>query len=75
MFDLRPYYIEKKLKLRQPMYSETSSYGHMGRVPTVVKKRFTDKFGKSIEKNVEIFTWEKLDYVDKLKQEFKLLWM
>ena len=73
MFDLRPYYIEKKLKLRQPMYSETSSYGHMGRVPTVVKKRFTDKSGKSIEKNVELFTWEKLDYVDKLKQEFKLL--
>tara|TARA_B100000579_G_scaffold418934_1_gene417017 strand:- start:843 stop:2096 length:1254 start_codon:yes stop_codon:yes gene_type:complete len=72
IFDLRPYHIEKRLKLRQPIYMETSSYGHMGRVPTIVKKTFTDKSGKTIEKDVELFTWEKLDYVEILKKEFKL---
>ena len=72
IFDMRPYYIEKRLKLREPIYLETASYGHMGKDPKVVKKEFTDKFGNSIVKEVELFTWEKLDYVDKLKIEFNI---
>ena len=73
IFDLRPYHIERRLKLRQPIYMETSSYGHMGRVPAIVKKKFTDKLGNTLKKEVELFTWEKLDYVDKLKKQFKIL--
>ena len=72
VFDLRPFFIEKRLKLRQPIYLETASYGHMGRIPRVITKKFTDKSGKTIEKEVELFTWEKLDYVDKIKEKFKL---
>ena len=72
IFDMRPFFIEKRLKLRQPIYLETASYGHMGRLPVIVTKKFRDKSGKNIEKQVELFTWEKLDFVDKLKQEFKL---
>ncbi len=68
IFDMRPYFIEERLKLREPIYFETASYGHMGKTSKVVTKSFTDKNGKSIEKNVELFTWEKLDYVDKLKE-------
>ena len=71
VFDLRPFFIEKRLKLRQPIYLETASYGHMGRIPRVITKKFTDKSGKTIEKEVELFTWEKLDYVDKIKEKFK----
>ena len=72
IFDMRPFFIEKRLKLREPIYQETSSYGHMGREPKHVTKTFTDKSGKSVKKNVELFTWEKLDYVSKLKKEFKI---
>ena len=72
IFDMRPFFIEKRLKLRQPIYSETASYGHMGRVPSIVTKKFIDKSGNSIEKEVELFTWEKLDYVEKLKELFKI---
>ncbi len=72
LFDLRPYAIEQRLKLRNPIYSETAAYGHMGRVSETVKKTFElpDKSKKEIE--VELFTWEKLDYVDKVKKEFGL---
>ena len=72
IFDLRPYYIEKRLKLRDPIYLETASYGHMGKEPKIVNKKFTDKNGITVEKNVELFTWEKLDYVGKLKEHFNI---
>jgi S-adenosylmethionine synthetase len=72
IFDLRPYAIEQRLKLRNPIYSETAAYGHMGREPKVVTKVFNK--GKENEKKVqvELFTWEKLDYVDKVKKAFGL---
>ena len=70
IFDMRPYFIEQRLKLRNPIYSETAAYGHMGRQPEVVEKTFTAPDGKSIKKKVELFTWEKLDYVRKIKQAF-----
>ncbi len=72
IFDLRPYFIEKRLKLRDPIYLETASYGHMGRIPLTVIKKFNDKLGNTIEKKVELFTWEKLDYVDKLKKHLNI---
>lgn len=72
IFDMRPYFIEKRLQLRNPIYLETASYGHMGREPQTIKKIFTDKNGKKIEKDVELFTWEKLDYIEKIKKEFKI---
>ena len=72
IFDMRPFFIEKRLKLRQPIYLETASYGHMGRTSSFITKKFIDKSGKSIEKEVELFTWEKLDYVEKLKELFKI---
>jgi len=72
IFDMKPAAIEKRLKLRNPIYLETAAYGHMGREPKVVKKVFkNDYFGK-VEKEVELFTWEKLDYVDKVKEIFGL---
>lgn len=72
IFDLRPYAIEQRLKLRNPIYSDTAAYGHMGREPKVVTKVFNK--GKKNEKSVEVelFTWEKLDYVDKVKAAFGL---
>ena len=72
MFDLRPAAIEEDLKLRQPIYEETASYGHVGRTPELVSKTFNA--GKADEKNmqVELFTWEKLDKVDEVKKEFGL---
>jgi S-adenosylmethionine synthetase len=70
IFDMRPYFIEQRLKLRNPIYSETAAYGHMGRQPEVVEKTFTAPDGKSVKKKVELFTWEKLDYVRKIKQAF-----
>ncbi len=70
IFDLRPYFIEQRLKLRNPMYSETAAYGHMGRKNEVVTKTFFDSHGKTFTKEVELFTWEKLDYVDAVKAEF-----
>lgn len=72
IFDMRPYFIEQRLKLRNPMYSETAAYGHMGRKNEVVSKRFVAPDGKVVEKQVELFTWEKLDYVDKVKSAFGL---
>ncbi|MFT4154563.1 methionine adenosyltransferase [Parafilimonas sp.] len=72
IFDLRPYFIEQRLKLRNPIYSETAAYGHMGRKNEVVEKTFSSPEGKSVTKTVELFTWEKLDYVDKIKEAFGL---
>jgi len=70
IFDMRPAAIEKRLKLRQPMYSETAAYGHMGRTPVIVNKSFVQPNGEPVNLDVELFTWEKLDYVDKVKSEF-----
>jgi S-adenosylmethionine synthetase len=70
IFDMRPYFIEQRLKLRNPIYSETAAYGHMGRKPEVVTKEFIQPGGKVITKKVELFTWEKLDYVSKVKKAF-----
>ena len=72
LFDMRPAAIEKRLKLRQPMYSETAAYGHMGRENITVSKTFEQPNGESVTMDVELFTWEKLDYVDKVKEAFKL---
>jgi len=69
VFDMRPYAIEQRLKLRNPIYSETAAYGHMGRESQWVKKVFKGPEGyKEVE--VELFTWEKLDYTDKVKEAF-----
>ena len=68
LFDLRPYFIEKRLKLRNPIYKETASYGHMGRKPEIITKNFISSTGDSKEIEVELFTWEKLDYVKKIKE-------
>lgn len=70
MFDLRPKAIEKALKLRQPIFSETAAYGHMGRKCEVVEKTFTSRYHETKTIEVELFTWEKLDMVDKIKQVF-----
>lgn len=72
LFDLRPYAIEQRLKLRKPIYEETASYGHMGREPQVVTKHFHSKYAGDRTIEVELFTWEKLDYVAPLKQAFGL---
>ena len=72
LFDLRPYSIEKLFDLRKPIYLETAAYGHMGREPQKVKKTFVNSENKSVEFDLELFNWEKLDYVDKLKKLFKL---
>ena len=71
LFPLTPAAIQKRLKLLNPIYAETAAYGHFGREPKVVKKTFMAD-GKKIEKEVELFTWEKLDYIDKVKKEFGL---
>ena len=74
MFDLRPYAIERDLKLRKPIYTETAAYGHMGREPQVVEKHFFSPYqsGGKKDMTVELFTWEKLDEVDRIKKEFGL---
>lgn len=72
VFDMRPYFIEQRLKLRNPIYSETAAYGHMGRKNEVVTKSFFSPDGKEKKVKVELFTWEKLDYVSKVKQAFNL---
>ena len=72
IFDMRPYFIEQRLKLRNPIYSETAAYGHMGRKNEVVTKSFTAPDKTVVTKEVELFTWEKLDYVDKVKAAFGL---
>lgn len=72
VFDMRPYFIEQRLKLRNPMYSETAAYGHMGRKNEWVTKSFRTPEGKEKAVKVELFTWEKLDYVGKVKKAFHL---
>ncbi|WP_373494238.1 methionine adenosyltransferase [Aquiflexum sp.] len=72
LFDMRPYAIEQRLKLRSPIYEETAAYGHMGRENEVVTKTFKTPDGKKLTFEVELFTWEKLDYVDALKRTFNL---
>ena len=70
LFDLRPKAIERSLKLRQPMFSETAAYGHVGRKPETIKKTFTSHYHETKTIDVELFTWEKLDCVDMIKKEF-----
>ncbi len=72
IFDMRPYFIEQRLKLRNPIYSETAAYGHMGRTPETVTKTFTSPNGETKTVTVDLFTWEKLDYVDKVKAAFSI---
>ena len=72
IFDMRPYFIEQRLKLRNPIYQETAAYGHMGRKNEVVTKTFTAPDGKQVTREVELVTWEKLDYVDQVKTAFGL---
>ena len=72
IFDMRPYFIEKRLKLRTPIYSDTAAYGHMGRTPEIKTVTFTNPMGETVAEKVETFTWEKLDYVDKIKEVFYL---
>ncbi|RYD52009.1 MAG: methionine adenosyltransferase [Sphingobacteriales bacterium] len=72
IFDMRPYFIEQRLKLRQPMYSECAAYGHMGRTPRIVRKTFKRVGGQTKEMDVELFTWEQLDFVDTIKKAFTL---
>ncbi len=72
LFDMRPYFIEQRLKLRNPIYSETAAYGHMGRKSEVVTKEFKSPDGKVKKVKVELFTWEKLDYAAKVKKAFGL---
>ena len=72
IFDMRPYFIEQRLKLRNPIYSETAAYGHMGRTPETVTKTFRTPNGEEKVVTVELFTWEKLDFVDQVKQAFKI---
>ncbi|MBV1887935.1 MAG: methionine adenosyltransferase domain-containing protein, partial [Urechidicola sp.] len=72
LFDMRPAAIEKRLKLRNPIYLETAAYGHMGRAPKVKKLKFISTEGRAVELEVETFTWEKLDYVEKVKQAFNI---
>jgi S-adenosylmethionine synthetase len=72
IFDMTPYAIETRFKLRNPIYSETSAYGHFGKPNKSIKKTFVSPEGRVVEKEVELFTWEKLDYVDKVKAAFGL---
>ena len=72
LFDMRPYAIEKRLKLRNPIYYDTAAYGHLGRVPEKKKRKFTDGSGNTKVLDVETFTWEKLDMVNKIKKAFKI---
>ena len=72
IFDMRPYAIEQRLKLRNPIYEETAAYGHMGRENEIVSKTFKNPYGEAKTVEVELFTWEKLDYVDTIQKEFGL---
>jgi S-adenosylmethionine synthetase len=72
IFDLRPFAIENRLKLRNPIYFETAAYGHMGRQPKEITKIFESPYSGRVEKSVELFTWEKLDYITKIKNTFEL---
>jgi S-adenosylmethionine synthetase len=72
IFDMTPYGIETRLKLRNPIYSETAAYGHMGRKNETVTKNFLGANGDTRQVEVELFTWEKLDFVDQVKKAFRL---
>ena len=72
IFDMRPYFIEQRLKLRNPIYSETAAYGHMGRKSEFVTKTFNSPSGESKTLEVELFTWEKLDMVEKIKLKLNI---
>ena len=72
IFDMRPYFIEQRLKLRSPIYSETAAYGHMGRTPEIKTVTFKNPIGEEVTETVETFTWEKLDYVGQVKEAFGL---
>ena len=72
IFDMRPYFIEQRLKLRTPIYSETAAYGHMGRTSEIKTVTFSNPMGETVSQEVETFTWEKLDYVAEVKEAFKL---
>ena len=72
IFDMRPFAIERRLKLRNPIYSETAAYGHVGRTPQTVVKKFSSRYEGDMEVEVELFTWEKLDYVDAIKAAFSI---
>lgn len=72
IFDMRPYAIEQRLKLRNPIYAETASYGHMGRTPRIVTKCYETRYEPYRCYEVELFTWEKLDFIEKVKAEFNL---
>ena len=72
LFDMRPAFLIKRLKLKEPIYSESAAYGHMGRTPEVKEVVFTVNGGAQVKKTVETFTWEKLDYVDRVKEAFNL---
>ncbi|UGU14808.1 methionine adenosyltransferase [Sinomicrobium kalidii] len=72
LFDMRPAAIEERLKLRNPIYLETAAYGHMGKTPETVTKVFESPYSGRVEKEVELFTWEKLDYVDRIKEAFSV---
>ncbi|WP_350292861.1 methionine adenosyltransferase [uncultured Croceitalea sp.] len=72
LFDMRPFAIEERLKLRNPIYLETAAYGHMGKSPSTVTKVFESPYNGKVEKEVELFTWEKLDKIDEVKTAFSL---
>ncbi|GAA3513497.1 methionine adenosyltransferase [Aquimarina addita] len=72
IFDMRPAAIEERLKLRNPIYQETAAYGHMGKEPKLVTKTFESPYSGKVEKEVELFTWEKLDYIEKVKNTFNI---
>lgn len=73
VFDMTPYAIERRLKLRNPIYRETAAYGHFGRPSEIVKKTFVSRYqSEPLVREVELFTWEKLDYVDAVKKAFNL---
>ncbi|MCF6297080.1 MAG: methionine adenosyltransferase, partial [Flavobacteriaceae bacterium] len=73
IFDMRPSAIEKRLKLRNPIYSETAAYGHMGRTPKTITKHFKSPYAGEISISVELFTWEKLDYIEKVRNAFDII--
>ena len=72
LFDMTPYGIETRLKLRSPIYSETAAYGHMGRQSKVITKCFTNGNGETKKMEVELFTWEKLDFIEPIRKSFKI---
>ena len=72
IFDMRPYAIEERLKLRNPIYAETAAYGHFGKEPRLVNRIYESPYNGRVEKEVELFTWEKLDFVDEVKEVFAI---